>query len=135
MLHIKSFHYLFTFIDFLFSFNTAVDIFSQHKLKWWYQLNPRPKQDINRCFWVCHWNLKSVTSHNFFKIQSLIAYNCILKFDLICLSNSYLNSNILSSDSNLQIPGYNFARMDYPSNTKCGFRSLYCNGHSLWKSG
>ena len=40
------------------------------------------------------------------------------KFNIICLSESYLNSRILSSNSNLQIPGYNFARMDHPSNTK-----------------
>ena len=89
------------------------------------KLNPRPKRDINQCFSVCHWNLNSVASHNFSKIQSLIAYNCIHKFDIICLSESYLNSEILSSDSNLQIPGYNFARMDHPSNTKRGGVCLY----------
>ena len=69
---------------------------------------------------MCHSNLNGVTSHNFAKIQSLIAYNCIHKFEIICLSESYLNSEILSSDSNLQILGYNFARIDHPSNTKCG---------------
>ena len=71
------------------------------------------------------WNLNSVASHNFSKIQSLVAYNCIHKFDIICLSESYLNSETLSSDSNLQIPGYNFARMDHPSNTKRGGVCLY----------
>ena len=69
---------------------------------------------------MCHLNLNSVVLHNFFKIQSLIAYNCIHKFDIICLSESYLNSEILSSDSNLQIAGFNFVRMDHPSNTKRG---------------
>ena len=54
------------------------------------KLNPKPKQDINQCFSVGHYNLNSVPSHNFFKIQSLISYNCIHKFDLICLSESYL---------------------------------------------
>ena len=44
----------------------------------------------------------------------LIAFKCIHKFDIICLSESYLISEIFSSDSNLQIPGYNFARMDHP---------------------
>ena len=84
------------------------------------ELNPRQKRDINQCFSMCHWNLNSVASHNFPKIQSLIAYNCIHKLDIIYLSESYLNSETLSSDSNLQIPGYNFARMDHPSNTKRG---------------
>ena len=49
-----------------------------------------------------------------------MACNYIHKFDIICLAESYLNSEILSSDSSLQIPGYNFARMDHPSNTKHG---------------
>ena len=87
--------------------------------------NPGLKRDIIQCFSVCHWNLTSVASHIFSKIQSLIVYNCIHKFDIICLSESYLNSETVSSDSNLQIPGYNFARMDHPSNTKCGGVCLY----------
>ena len=44
---------------------------------------------------------------------------------MICLSESHLNIEILSSDSNLQIPVYNFARMDHPSNTKRGGVCLY----------
>ena len=31
-----------------------------------------------------------------------------------------LNSNILPNDSNLEIPGYNLVRCDYPSNKKRG---------------
>ena len=54
------------------------------------ELNPGPKRDINQCLSVCHWNMNSVASHNFSKIQSLIAYNYIHKFDIICLSESYL---------------------------------------------
>ena len=55
----------------------------------------------------------------FSKIESLIVYNCIHKFQ------SYLNSEILSSDSNLQKSGYNFVRMDQPSNKKRGGLCLY----------
>ena len=40
-LHIKTFHYPFIFTDFLFFFNTAVDIFSQYKLKCWYRTKSR----------------------------------------------------------------------------------------------
>ena len=106
----KECNYLFTFIDFLFSFNRTVVIFSPHSDS---ELNPGPKRDINQCFSVYHWNLNSVKSSNISEIQSLIAYN----FDMICFSESYLNFKILSRDSNLQIPGYNFARMDHPSKT------------------
>ena len=69
--------------------------------------------------------MNSVISHNFSKIQSLIACNCIHKFDITCLSKSYFNSEIFSNDSNLQVPGYNFARMDHPSNIKRGGVCLY----------
>ena len=74
---------------------------------------------------MCHLNLNSVVLHNFSKIQALITYNCIHKFDIIYLSESYLNSEILSSDSNLQIARFNFARMNHPSNSKRGGVCLY----------
>ena len=45
-------------------------------------------------------------SHNFSKIQSLIAYICIHHFDIICLSETYLNFDILSDNENVDIPGY-----------------------------
>ena len=59
------------------------------------KLNPGLKRDINQCFSVCHWNLNSVVSHDFSKIQSLIIYNCMHKFDIICHSESYVNSGNL----------------------------------------
>ena len=34
----------------------------------------------------------------------------------MCLSETYLDSNILPDDSNLEIPGYNLVRSDHPSN-------------------
>ena len=67
------------------------------------ELNPGLQRHINQCFSVCHWNLNCVASHNFSKIQFLIDYDCIHKFDIICLPESYLKSEILPSDSNLQI--------------------------------
>ena len=93
-----------TFINPLFPFNTAVDTFSPYKLSSVIELIPGKKRDVNQCFSVCHWNLNSIASHSFSKILSLIAYNSIHKFDIICLSESYSNSEILSNDSNLQIP-------------------------------
>ena len=120
-LSITSLHLLISY-----SFLTQLWIYS-YRISWSgdIELNPGPKRDINQCFSVCHWNLNSVASHNFSKIQSLIAYNCIHNFDIICLSESYLNCEILSSDSNLQIPCYDFARMDHPSYTKLGCVCLY----------
>ena len=82
------------------------------------ELNPGP----NSCksFVICHWNLNSITSHNFIKVSLLTAYNSINKFDIILLSETYLNSETLSNDENLNIPGYNLIRADHLSNTKLG---------------
>ena len=61
-------------------------------------------------FSICHWNLNSIAAHNFSKIQSLIVYDCMHHFDFICFSETYLNSNILSDNENLNIPGYRLVR-------------------------
>ena len=89
------------------------------------ELNPGSKRDIYQCSSVCHWYLNSVASHNFSEIKPLITYNYIHNFNITCLSGSYINVEILSNDSNLQIPGYNVARMDHPSNTKLRGVCLY----------
>ena len=58
-------------------------------------------------FSICHWHLHSIPVHNFLKLSLLRAYITVHKFDVICLSETYLNSPILHDDNNLQIPGYN----------------------------
>ena len=67
----------------------------------------------------------SIAAHNFSKIQSLIGYNCIHHFDIICLSETYLNSDILSYNENLDIPGYRLIRSDHSSNDKRGGVCVY----------
>ena len=89
------------------------------------ELSPGPKRDINQSSSVCQWNLNSVASHKFSKIQSLKTYNSIHKFDIICLSESYINTGILLNDNNLQIPGHNFVSINHPSYTKHGGVCLY----------
>ena len=81
--------------------------------------NPGPRK-CNSCynFSICHWNLSSMTAHNFKKINLLEAYNTINKFDVICLSESYLDSSIASDNDNLNIKGYNLYRADHPNNVK-----------------
>ena len=61
-----------------------------------------------------------MTAHNFEKINLLEAYNTINKFDVICLSESYLDSSIASDNDNLNIKGYNLYRVDHPNNVKRG---------------
>ena len=54
---------------------------------------------------ICHWNLNSIPAHNFIKLCLLRAYISINKFDIICLSETYLDSSISSNDGNLEVPG------------------------------
>ena len=89
------------------------------------ELNPGPKQNTAKKFTICHWNLNSIAAHNFAKLVLLKAYNSVHKFDIICLSETYLDSNILPDDSNLEIPVYNLVRSDHPSNKKRGGVCIY----------
>ena len=76
-------------------------------------------------FSVCHWNLKSMTALNFEKINLLEAYNTINKFDVMCLSESYLDSSIASDNDGLNIKGYNLYRSKHPNNVKKGCVCAY----------
>ena len=47
------------------------------------------------------------------------------KFDIICISESYLNSDNSSNDNNLNIPSYNMSRADHPSGNWGGGVFIY----------
>ena len=84
------------------------------------ELNPGPKPISFKCFSICHWNLNSITSHGFLKVKLSTTYNVMHKFDIICISESYLNTDTSSSDDHLNIPGYNMSRADHPSGNPPG---------------
>ena len=90
------------------------------------ELNPGPKKRSS-CynFSVCHWNLTSITAHNFAKIDLLQAYNTIHQHDMICLSESYLDTFVSSGNDNLNISGYKLVRADHPRNVKRGGVYVY----------
>ena len=89
------------------------------------ELDPGPKPSSFKYFSICHWNLNSITSHDFLKVKLLTAYNVMHKFDIICISESYLNSDTSSNDNNLNIPGYNMSRADHPSGNRRGGVCIY----------
>ena len=84
------------------------------------ELNPGPKPSSFKFFSICHWNLNSITSHDFLIVKLLTAYNVMHKLDIICISESCLNSDTSSNDDNLNIPGYNLSRADHPSGNPRG---------------
>ena len=75
------------------------------------ELNPGPK-NMKSCynFSTCHWNLNSITAHNFAKV--------IHDLNMICLSESYLDSSVSSDNDNLYIKDHKLVRTDHPGNIK-----------------
>ena len=88
--------------------------------------NPGPKPNCYQTFSICHLNLDSITAHNFLKVSLLRAYITIHSFDVMCPSETYLDSSNSHDDNNLQIPGYNLYRVDHPLNIKRGGVCIYC---------
>ena len=70
--------------------------------------------------------LNSLVAHSFAKVSLLTGYLFVNNFDIVCLSEIFLNSEILTNDENLQTPDYSIARVDHPSNTKRGGLCVYC---------
>ena len=62
------------------------------------ELNPGPQLSSFKYFSICHWNLNSITSHHILKVKLLAAYNVMHKFNIICISESYLNSDTSSNN-------------------------------------
>ena len=92
-------------------------------LNWDIELNPGPKRNAAQTFSICHWNLNSICEHNFAKLSLLRAYVSVHKFDIICLSETYLDSSI--DHKSLEISGYYLIHSDHPSNKKRGGICMY----------
>ena len=86
---------------------------------------PGPTSSSGQCFSICHWNLNSITAHNFAKLSLLTAYNLVHSFDIICLSETYLNSETPPNDTRLELPGCNLLRSNHPCNNKRGGACVY----------
>ena len=61
------------------------------------EINPRPRRSTDETFSICHWNLNSLLVYNY-KLFLPKAYTAVHKFDVICLSETYLHAAIASDD-------------------------------------
>ena len=93
------------------------------------EVNPGPKNCVSEFLSICHWNLNSISAHDYSKLFLLKAYVSVHKFDIICLSETCLDSTVPLDYDNLVISGYNLIRSNHPSNTKCGGVCLYCKNY------
>ena len=83
--------------------------------------NPEPKTKPNDNLSVCHWNV--IPSHNFQKIAVLESFVAIHKFDITCISETFLNNTYEDNDLNLN--DYNLLQADHPSNPNRGRVCIY----------
>ena len=65
--------------------------------------NPGLKPKSCQSFSICHLNVNSVSPHNFSKVFLLRAQIAIHKFETICISERFLNSDPAFDDDNLMI--------------------------------
>ena len=104
--------------------------------------NPGPKPKPCQSFSIRHWNVNSFSAHNFSKVSILRAIRAILraipfkrhsihKFDVICISETFLNSDAAFHDDNLKIEAYNIVRSDHPSNSRRGGVCIYYQSLAL----
>ena len=87
--------------------------------------NPGPKCNSNQSFSICCWNLNSITAHNYLKISLLRPYISLHNFNVVSISETYLDSTTALDDENLEITQYNLLRVDHASNSKRGGFCVY----------
>ena len=93
------------------------------------EINPEPKKKETRFFTCLHWNINSTLAHN--KLTLLQAYNTIQYYDILCISEIYLDSSISNDGTIFSLPGYNLARSDPPGNVKSSVCLYYKEKLSL----
>ena len=93
------------------------------------EVNPGPKRLNLKDLSICHWNLNSIMADEYSKVSEISAFLDSHRFDIFCISESFLDSSIDDEDLELEISGYDFIRCDHPSNTKRGGVMLYYKDH------
>ena len=88
--------------------------------------NPGPKYSYLSFF---HWNLNGLTAHDYIKTTLIQACITDQNFDIVCLSETFLNSSIQNDDYKLKTNGYNLIRSDHPGNSKKGGVCIYYKEH------
>ena len=77
----------------------------------------------------CRCNLNGLTAHDSIKISLLQAHITQHNYDIICLSEAFLNFSIETNGDRISIDGYNLIRPDHPDVSKRGGVCIYYKEH------
>ena len=88
-------------------------------------IETNPGQKKQSCLKFFHWNLYELEAPDFIKLQLIGTYTATNNFDIVCLSETFLDSSIPNDENRINIAGYSLLRADHPSNTKKGGVCLY----------
>ena len=91
------------------------------------EINPGPKTKIQISF--CHCNLNGLAAHNFTKVCLLQALSVTHYYDIICLSETFLDLSISNEDKIINIKGYSLLQADHPGNKTRGGACIYYKEH------
>ena len=68
-------------------------------------------------------------AHNFIKVSLLQTLSVTNDYDIICLTETFLDYSVKNDDDRISIPEHNLLHADHPSNTKRGGVCIYYKGH------
>ena len=54
------------------------------------ETNPGPKNSVSECLSICHWNLNSISAHDYSKLFLLKACIAVHKFDIVFVSQKHI---------------------------------------------
>ena len=86
------------------------------------ETNPGPRKSFIK---FCQWNLNGLAAHDFVEMRLIEAFITTHNFDIICLSETFLDLSIAISDIRININGYLLLRADHSSNIKRGGVCIY----------
>ena len=90
------------------------------------EVNPGPKRKTSK-FSCCHWNVNSILAHDKLSLIKPIQYNTVQKYDIICISKTFLD--LPANENSLLIAGSHLLRAVHPNNLKKGNVCLYFKGN------
>ena len=86
------------------------------------ELGSGPEEKQDQSLSICHWNLNSIPTYNFQKLELLEDYTSRKKIDILRLSETFVNSDFSCDENNFQLSGFYLIKADHPSNIKRGGR-------------